>query len=211
MSAQPNTKKKRKNKEHSIEAGISNSEEFETKRLFLKAVLAEYDRLNDEIMNHQRNTAFLLSILVGGSATILGVSGIIGMLSLLVIPIFVSIIALLVLAENYTCAFIGKYIKEEIEDKKLGKLFPEGSPIQWESQFQASHAQYNTLFFIGLFVLSFLLCVGCLVLVTLNFWDDIYSNVVNQLLFFFSWIIVISYSALALGILRRLVSFVKSH
>lgn len=203
-------KKKRKNKEHSIESVISNNEKFETNKLFLKAVLAEYDKLNNEVVTHQRNLILLLSILIGGIATMLGVFGIIGAMSLILVPILVSVCVLLILAEEYQLAFIGEYIKEEIEGRKLGKLFPHDLPIQWEEHFQSQHARYNMLFCWGIFVVSDIISTGCLVLVTIVFYNDLSSNVVYQLAYYLAWMIVIFYSILGSAILSRFNFIVKN-
>ena len=180
-------------REQPTETPISNIESFEEKRLFLEAVLAEYKRLADELMTHSKNMSYIFAVMVGGIATILGFVGVIGTISFLLVPIFVSSCGILMLVEGYSGAIIGAYIREEIEDKRLSRLFPCGSPIQYERQYQSRYSLWGGIFWFVAFILSFSLCFGCLVTVTFSS-NEVFSSMFYQLIYFFGWTILIFYA-----------------
>lgn len=171
--------------------------------LFLEAVLAEYNRLSREIMQHFRNANYIIAVLIGGIVTIFGISGVVGVLSFLLIPIFVSACAILCLFETNVIIHIGKYIREEIEGEKISKLFPNTFPIRWETHYHARYRRANSILMVVFFIISVVLCVGCLILVPLDFPAEISSNFAHLLIYVFGWLISVVYFIFASVLLRR--------
>jgi len=177
-------------------------EKFESKRLFLQAILAEYDKLNEEILNHQKNMVLIFSVMVTGLAALLGVTGVIGILSLLITPIFISFCGVATFMEGFTIGIIGKYIEEEIEQGKLLQLFPNGSPIQWERKFRSQHKSFTDAYGKGIFTISFLGCLVCSITVLLFFWNDLLSNPIYIIMYFAGLVMLGFYTKLAIPLIR---------
>jgi len=199
-----------KKEKQSSESRSSNRENPESKQLFLKAVLAEYEKLNNDIINAGRNQIYVLSFTIGGIAALLGVFGVIGVLSLLIIPLFLSFCGLGYFGLQYTIVFTAKYIKDEIEQRKLVKLFPYESPIQWETSYQSKHATYNLVFMMGGFFLSTLACGVCLITVPWVFWNEVSSSIIYVLAYSFGWVASVYYIIWGSLIFHTLASFGKN-
>jgi hypothetical protein len=168
-----------------------DTENFDSKKLFLEAVLAEYKRLTEEMMTHNKNMSYLLAVLVGGAATILGFLGF-EIASFLIIPIFVSSCGALMLTEGFSAATVQYYIVEEIENNRLRELFPHGSPIRYDSRFQSRLGNMGLVFWGGLFVLSSCVSLACLIASTLV-WSQVTNSIFYQSVYFFGWITLAFY------------------
>jgi ABC-type multidrug transport system fused ATPase/permease subunit len=205
-------------KESSVQAGrdrpgkssTETIEGIESKRLFLTALLAEYNKLNMEMTAQVRNVLYLQAILFGGTATLVGIVGVVGVFSLLLIPPLTSYLGLIGLSEIYSVLLKGKYIREEIEANRIRKLFPHESPLQWETQYQREHLSIHVIAVIGIFMLAFLLCIGCLVVIPLAFWKEVCSNLAYQSIYYGGWVMMIFSLSFDLIIIRRLWSFRQS-
>jgi hypothetical protein len=196
--------------ENDVPTKVAISRTQKSDALFLNAVLAEYNKLNAEILYHQKNANYIVAITFGGLVALLGTYGVIGTLSLLLTPIVVSFFAILVLAEHHTTYFIRKYVKEEIEEKKLRTLFPNNPPIGWETYNLSQDLKGNTIFMAIVFILSLGLCVACLVAVTFVFWNEVLLNIIYRMLYFGGWVMIGFYGYWALFMFRRLFSLVKN-
>ena len=165
----------------------SNEDEFEYRELFLKALLTEYKSLRDDKRAREKNMSYILSIMIGGLATILAFFEVIGVLSLLLIPIFVSFCGLFYLIEGYNGASIGLYLKDEIEEKKLKKLFRRNLPMGWEKYSDSKSALFSSIFWATLFVLGVFVRMGCLITVTLTFWNEVSTTLFYLFAYLFGW------------------------
>lgn len=170
------------------------AENSESKKLFLEALLAEYKRLTDQLMNHNKNMGYLFAVMVGGIATILGFFGFTEIVSFLAIPIFVSGCGTLILLEGFSSATITYYIIEEIEHEKLLRLFPHGSPIQFDKIREIRYGWLTGVLWIILFLLSFFLCLGCLINASVLVWSQVSQNVFFQTIYVFGWITTMFYA-----------------
>lgn len=192
----------KESKEQSNETAISSKEKFELRRLFLEAVLTEYKRLTEEMRAHSKNMFYIFAVMIAGVAAIAGFFDVIGTVSFLFIPIFISSCALLILSEGYGAASIEKYIKEEIECKELKKLFPEDSPIRWE--WRPQNEREGAIFWLVLFGLTLFICFGFLISATLSLWSEVCSSMFYQLIYFFGWLVLISYVISAVFVFYKL-------
>lgn len=184
------------------------AQDYEKKRLILEAVLAEYKRLTDEMMNHSKNSNHLFAVLVGGVAAIVGVFGANQVLSFLMIPIFVSACGILMLGEGYVSATIGYYIAEKIEHTRLKELFPEGSPIRYQGWNEPRSGRVGGIFWGVMFLLSSFLCFACLIALGWM-WSDVSQSLLYSLVYVFGWMILMVYVVSSTITFRRLWSEVK--
>lgn len=173
-----------------------------SKRLYLEAVLAEYKRLTDERMVHSRNMDYLFAVMVGGIATIIGFSKTIGTSSLLMFPIFIASCSILILQEGYTGALIENYVIEKVVNHEMREVFGEISPIRWEA-FSRKGFREGAFFWLGLFALTLIPCLGSLAILTAN-WSEVCSDGFFQLLYFFGWMILAFYILSTVIVFSRL-------
>ena len=179
-----------------------STDKFELKKLFLEAVLAEYKRLTDETINHQKNMSYVFAVMAGGVATILGVFGI-GIVSFLLIPVFVSACGSLIGIEGCTSALISYYIVDEIEHKKLSKLFANDSPIRYEEIYELHYGLLSGIYWGMLFFISLSLCLACLIAVAWV-WSQAPQNIFNEIVYFFGWTISAFYALSTTVIILKL-------
>jgi succinate dehydrogenase/fumarate reductase cytochrome b subunit len=182
---------------------MASVEDPEMKKLFLEAVLAEYKRLTDEMMNHSKNMSYLFAVLVGGVATILGVFGTEEVVPFLMIPIFVSACGILMLGEGSSSALIEYYVIAEIEQKQMPKFFLGNLPIRYDGLFESRHGRIVGVFWTGLLILSSFLCVACLTALALT-WSKVSQNILYEITYTFGWMTLIFYVLSAVFILHKL-------
>jgi len=178
-------------------------ESFESKKLFLEAALAEYKRLTDEMMNHTKNASYIFAVMVGGVATLLSFSEPIGIVSFLAIPVFVSSCGSLILSENFSSAMITYYIIEEIEHRTMSELFPHGSPIRYSGVSESRYGWWGGVFWGILFLMSFFLCLGCLIAFALV-WGQVSQDIFHQVLYIFGWMTLAFYTLSATLVYRKI-------
>jgi len=178
----------------------------ESEKLFLEAMLAEYKRLTDEMINHSKNMKDIFAVLVGGVATILGFFGLIGIVSYLLIPIFVSSCATLILMEGYGSTIISFYIIEEIECKKW---FQQGSPMRYQRMYESHHGSISVFYWVGWFFLSFFLCLGCLIILS-SLWSQVSQSIFYQVVYFFGWMLLAFYTICTVLVFRWIRNKLKS-
>lgn len=182
---------------------VTNVAPEKSAELFLKAVLAEYNRLNNEILQHFKNINYIIAVLISGSVTILGFYSVLGVLSFLLLPIFVSGCAFLVLSETNIILLLGKYIREEIEDRRLSRLFPNDSPLRWEKHYHEHYRNRNKLLYGVIFIFSLITCVGCLAIVPLEFLTELSTNIIYLLTYVFGFLVLAVYSIYFLFLMTR--------
>lgn len=169
------------------------------KEIYLQAVLAEYKALKDEVSVWIRSYPIILSVWIGGVATLFGFSKAIGgLVTLLVIPIFTSLCAIVVVGITFATTCIGIYIKKEIERKKLQKIFPATClPFAWEG-YSERHGRFWQFFLMGLVVLISFLSFGCLGIVSYAHWSEVTTDTFLLLTFILGWLLTIFFPILSL-------------
>jgi hypothetical protein len=174
---------------------VSEKDEKLNKELFLQAVLAEYKALRDEMTTWERFFPIILSVWIGGVATLLGFFGVIGIVTLLVIPIFTSLCAICFVGVLSLVISIGVYVRKEIEGKKMQKIFPIGNlPITWEEYNKHQGGRYWQSFVIVLCASILLSCSGCLVILSSVFWTEVITNAFYILVYILGWVLTIFFA-----------------
>jgi hypothetical protein len=179
-----------------------NKEDLELKRRLLDAVLAEYERLVEDMRTNGRNMTYVFAAMLAGVVAIVTLFGSLGAMSFALIPMVVSSCGLFILILGIEGFKITEYIREELEGKELKRLFPDGSPIRWESRPKSERE--NAVFWLFIFLLSLFLCLGCLVSAGLTLWSEIWSNAFYLVFYSFGWAVHAGYIGLTINAFHRI-------
>ena len=200
---------KMSNKDGPTEPHVFDLRSLDSKRLYLEAVLAEYKRLTDERLVHSKNMTYLFAVMAGGCATIISFSKTIGTVTVLIsLPLFIASCSILILQEGYTGAGIENYIIEKLVNQEMRGVFGKISPIRWEAISRKGFTE-GAFFWLGLFALTLVPCLGSLTILALANWSEVCSDGFFQLMYFFGWMILVFYISATVIVFSRL-GFLKA-